>query len=114
MALTKTDLADLKRAKELLENPGLAAKLTSMLGSPIEKGMKMLPARWQKTVHKATEAALMKALSIAVASLGEVFGAPLLAWIFLDETPPPLTLVGGALVLLGVVLAIRPVRARSA
>jgi len=76
MALTKTDLADLKRAKELLENPGLAAKLTSMLGSPIEKGMKMLPTRWQKTVHKATEAALMKALSIAVASLGEGGGAP--------------------------------------
>jgi len=76
MALTKHDLADLKRAKDLLENPGLAAKLTSMLGSPIEKGMKMLPARWQKTVHKATEAALMKALSIAVASLGEGGGAP--------------------------------------
>ena len=76
MSLTKSDLADLKRAKELLENPGLAAKLTSMLGSPIEKGMKMLPTRWQKTVHKATEAALMKALSIAVASLGEGGGAP--------------------------------------
>jgi len=76
MSLTKSDLADLKRAKELLENPGLAAKFTSMLGSPLEKGMKMLPARWQKTVHKATEAALMKALSIAVASLGEGGGAP--------------------------------------
>jgi len=38
MSLTKSDLADLKRAKELLENPGLAAKLTGMLGAPIEKG----------------------------------------------------------------------------
>jgi len=75
MSLTKSDLADLRRAKELLENPGLAAKLTSMLGSPIEKGMNMLPARWQKTVHKATEAALMKALSVAVASLGGSGGA---------------------------------------
>ena len=56
----------------------------------------------------------LTAALVAVASLGEVFGAPLLAWIFLDETPPPLTIVGGALVLLGVVLAIRPVRARSA
>ena len=74
MPLSKTDLEDLKRAKEILENPGLAAKLTSMLGSPIEKGMKMLPARWQKTVHKTTEAALMKALSVAVASLGEGTG----------------------------------------
>jgi hypothetical protein len=69
--LSKTDLADLKRAKLLLENPGIAAKLSSMVGSPVEKGMKMLPARWQKGVHTATEAALMKALDVAVSSLGQ-------------------------------------------
>lgn len=69
--LTKADLADLKRAKALLENPGLAAKLSSMLGSPVEKGVKMLPASWQRGVHTATEAALMKALEVAVTSLGE-------------------------------------------
>ncbi|MBL0141918.1 MAG: EcsC family protein [Betaproteobacteria bacterium] len=69
--LTKDDLADLKRAKSLLENPGLAAKLSSMLGSPVEKGMKMLPSRWQKSAYKATEGALMKALDVAVTSLGE-------------------------------------------
>jgi hypothetical protein len=69
--LTKTELADLKRAKLLLENPGIAAKLSSMVGSPVEKGMKMLPARWQKGVHSATEAALMKALDVAVSSLGQ-------------------------------------------
>jgi drug/metabolite transporter (DMT)-like permease len=56
----------------------------------------------------------LTAALVAVASLGEVFGAPLLAWIFLDETPPALTVAGGVLVLLGVVLAIRPARARSA
>ena len=57
--LSKTELAELKRAKVLLENPGIAAKLSSMVGSPVERGMKMLPARWQKSVHVATEAALM-------------------------------------------------------
>ncbi len=67
----KRELAELKRAKELLENPGLAAKLSSMLGTPVEKGMKMLPARVQKMVHAATEKALMKALDVAVKSLGE-------------------------------------------
>jgi hypothetical protein len=71
MALARDDLADLKRAKALLENPGLAAKLSSMLGSPVEKGVKMLPSSWQRNVHKATEAALMKALDVAVNSLGE-------------------------------------------
>jgi hypothetical protein len=70
-ALSKEDLADLKRARALLENPGLAAKLSSMLGSPVEKGVKMLPGAWQRSVHKATEAALMKALDVAVTSLGE-------------------------------------------
>ena len=69
--LDKQDLADLRRAKDLLENPGIAAKFSSMLGSPIEAGMKMLPKRWQKTVHTATEAALMKALDVAVRSLGD-------------------------------------------
>lgn len=69
--LSKDDLADLKRAKQLLENPGLVAKLSSVLGSPVEKSVKMLPQSWQKNVHKATEGALMKALDMAVTSLGE-------------------------------------------
>jgi len=71
VTLSKGDLTHLRRAKRLLENPGLAAKLSSTLGTPVEKGMKMLPARWQKSVHTATEAALMKALDVAVRSLGE-------------------------------------------
>ena len=71
MSLSKTELADLKRAKQLLENPGLAAKMTAVLGSPIEKGFKLLPKAWNETVHKASEAALMKALDVAVKSLGD-------------------------------------------
>jgi EcsC protein family len=71
MPLTKSELLDLKRAKALLENPGIAAKLSAMAGSPVERGMKMLPRSWQKSVHTATEAALMKALEVAVSSLGD-------------------------------------------
>ena len=71
MPLAKSDLDDLKRAKALLENPGLAAKLSSMVGSPVEKGMKLLPERLQRGVHKASEKALMMALDVAVRSLGE-------------------------------------------
>ncbi len=69
--LSREDLADLKRAKAILENPGIAARFSSMLGSPVEAGMKMLPRRWQKSVHAATEAALMKALDVAVRTLGQ-------------------------------------------
>jgi hypothetical protein len=70
MALTKHELEALKRAKQALENPGIAAKLSALAGSPVEKGMKMLPARLQSTVHSATETALNKALEMAVKTLG--------------------------------------------
>jgi hypothetical protein len=72
--LSKADLDELKRAKAMLENPGLAAKLSSMIGSPLEKGLKMLPASVQEGVHKVTKAALMKALEAAVRSLGDLPG----------------------------------------
>jgi hypothetical protein len=71
MTLDRKDLEDLRQAKRLLENPGMAAKLSAMIGSPIDKGMKMLPAKVQQAVFGATEKALMKALDVAVRSLGK-------------------------------------------
>lgn len=71
MSLSKHDLADLKRAKKLLETPGLAAKMSAALGSPIEKSVGMLPKSFQLQIHKASEAAMMKALDVAVKSLGD-------------------------------------------
>ena len=68
---SKSDLADLMRAKNLLEHPSLASRVSAILGSPIERGISMLPDRFQKTVHQASEAALMKALDVAVGSLNE-------------------------------------------
>jgi hypothetical protein len=53
MPLSRAELDELKRAKLLLENPGLAAKLAGYIGSPVEKGMKLL-----------------RALDVAVRSLG--------------------------------------------
>ncbi|MBI3715341.1 MAG: EcsC family protein [Betaproteobacteria bacterium] len=67
-ALTQKELVELKRAKALLENPGLAARLSAMLGTPFERGMAMLPKRFQGVVHKASEAAMMRALDLAVKS----------------------------------------------
>jgi EcsC protein family len=74
--LSKADLADLKRAKKLLENPSFAARASAMLGSPIERGMTMLPARFKKVVNDASESAMMKALDVAVRSLGDGGKAP--------------------------------------
>jgi hypothetical protein len=75
MPFSKPELDELRRAKDLLEHPGLAAKVANYVGSPVEKGMKLLPKRVQKGIHSATEKALMKALEVAVKSLGAGRGA---------------------------------------
>ena len=70
MELSPADLDELRRARQALEHPGLTARISAVLGSPVEKGMKLLPARMQKAVQEATHAALRKALDVAVSSLG--------------------------------------------
>ncbi|HXJ55974.1 MAG TPA: EcsC family protein [Verrucomicrobiae bacterium] len=67
--LTQQELRELSRAKALLENPGLTARLAGAVGRPIEQGFKLLPAGWQNVVHKAAKAALLAALNAAVTTL---------------------------------------------
>jgi hypothetical protein len=43
MEFQQNDLNDLKKAKILLENPGISAKITNLIGTPIEKGFELLP-----------------------------------------------------------------------
>jgi EcsC protein family len=69
LALTTNELNDLKRAKALLENPGFAAKITNLLGSPLEKGLARLPTKISDGVQKAAHASLMKATNVAVSSM---------------------------------------------
>jgi EcsC protein family len=69
MSLSTNELNDLKRAKALLENPGFAAKITNLLGSPLEKGLARLPAKISDGVQKAAHASLMKATNVAVSSM---------------------------------------------
>lgn len=49
----------------------------------------------------------------SVVSLGESVGAALLAWLFLDEIPGDLQLAGGAIVIVGVLLALRSERSAT-
>jgi hypothetical protein len=67
--LTPADVQRLAYAKFLLENPGLTARLSSLLGSPIEKGFKMLPKGWSEAVNKTSRAALLKALDVALVTM---------------------------------------------
>ena len=66
MEMSPEDIDDLKIAKDLLENPGIAAKITNLVGTPIEKGFGLLPANWREKVSVVTRNALMVALKGAL------------------------------------------------
>ena len=68
-SITASDLDRLQAAKRTLENPGLTAQLTDLMGSPIERGMRLLPEKAQTKIISATEKALMKVVSTAVLTL---------------------------------------------
>ncbi len=69
MAISDSDLERLRQAKNLLENPGIAARATGALGRPVEALIDSLPQGAQETLHHAVEVSLQKALSVAVSSL---------------------------------------------
>lgn len=66
MKLEKNDLQDLKKAKTLLENPGIAAKITNLIGMPIEKGFQLLPENWNIKIGEIVQFALTKAAQAAI------------------------------------------------
>jgi len=76
MEISPKDLDDLLYARSLLENPGLAMKITSFLGSPIEKGFSLLPKGWSEIVAASTSKALEAAFHSAVMTMSEIREAP--------------------------------------
>ena len=72
MKIIKKDLEDLKIAKKLLENPGLAAKITNLIGKPIEKGLESLPKNWSEKLGKITHSSLMKAADAAIFTMDDI------------------------------------------
>ncbi len=65
------DLAALHGAVRRLEHPSLAARLTSLLGTPIEGALERLPRGWQEKVQDASRAALERALALALKTMDE-------------------------------------------
>lgn len=66
MNLTEPHQQELRSAMLLLENPGIAAKITNLIGMPVEKGFKLLPENWNKKIGEVTKGALMKAADAAI------------------------------------------------
>jgi len=69
MALSPSEIMELRGAKELLENPGLAAKVSNFVGTPIEKVLKKLPEPLTTTVNEITRKSIEKALDIALLTM---------------------------------------------
>jgi len=69
MPLSDAHFAELSEAKRLLENPGLAVKITDLVGKPIEKGFELLPDNWRQRVGVATKDALMFAMNGALLTM---------------------------------------------
>ncbi len=68
------DRKELQVAKRLLENPGIASKVTSFIGSPIEKGLGLLPDNWNKSIGDVTQTALLKASDAAIFTMKDIPG----------------------------------------
>lgn len=68
--LRSDDRLALQEACLKLEHPSMAARLTSKLGSSIEKFFELLPDSWYANLHDTMRRTLEKSLDVAIFSLG--------------------------------------------
>ncbi|MFA9461023.1 EcsC family protein [Thiohalorhabdus methylotrophus] len=68
--LASEDWRALQRAHFFLEHPSLAARLTSVVGSPMEQAFALLPRRGYVRLQKASRQAVSRAMETAVYTLG--------------------------------------------
>ena len=69
--MSASDRVALRDACDCLEHPSLAARLTAVIGRPMEAGFKLLPHTWYHRIHDAAENAVGSALDVALNSLPE-------------------------------------------
>lgn len=69
--LNTADHQDLGLAVDLLENPSFAAKVTNLIGGPVEKAIMMLPEGVSDKLVMTTQKALSKAMDLAVSTIDE-------------------------------------------
>jgi EcsC protein family len=93
MTLSDEDRETLRYAKNLLENPGLAAKITNVIGVPIEKGFELLPEKWAEVVTGATKKSLEAALHVTLVTLDDKLQAR--SWEVLHKLAVVATGAGG-------------------
>ena len=67
--MNERQLADLKRAVTLLENPNFGAKVANAVGTPIEKAITLLPNNTQQLIGKIAQKSILAALKIAIKTM---------------------------------------------
>ncbi|HEX5774203.1 MAG TPA: EcsC family protein [Geomobilimonas sp.] len=80
MTLSAPEISDLRAAKAILENPGLAAKVSNYVGTPIEMGLKKLPESWNATVNAVARKSIETAFDIALLTLDRDERVPSSNW----------------------------------
>ena len=78
--MNELDLKRLEEAVNLLENPGWIAKITNMIGMPIDWAIKKLPEGASSMITKATEKAITKALVVAVSTMDRKYRGKPFKW----------------------------------
>jgi EcsC protein family len=71
ISLSAQDLQDLRWAYTRLEHPSFAARLSTVLGTPIERGLQLLPRGWYQSLEATLEQTIRRMLETAAASVSQ-------------------------------------------
>jgi hypothetical protein len=80
MALSTFETSELRNAKSLLENPGLAARISNYIGSPIEATLKRLPESVNAKINSVAKTSIEKTLDIAILTMDKGESSPHSNW----------------------------------
>lgn len=76
MSMTDAHVEELRLARGLLEHPSLAARISDVIGAPVDKAVQLLPEKWSDAITRATEKALQVGLAAAISTMDERTLAP--------------------------------------
>ncbi|CAI8722902.1 EcsC family protein [Methylocaldum szegediense] len=68
--LAAEDRRRLREAFRCLEYPSFAAHLAHVVGTPVDKGLKLIPPRWHRHFSRLLQACMARLLDVAVTCLG--------------------------------------------
>lgn len=67
--ISPEDYVLMRGAYQSLEHPSLAARLTSVVGTPFEMGLKLLNRRVYRKIYRVSEVAIQNSLHLAISSM---------------------------------------------